>query len=411
MNHPITLSRPQQSELTRFWPAVAACFMTAVFGWGFGFTGTSVYLAELQHLRGWPTGLIASAITAYYLLGALCLTQVHIALRRLGPARLLASGVVLLGLGASWFSRAQQPWEMFAAALFMAAGWASCTSTAISTSLALYFQHQRGLAITLALNGASAAGFTVAPALAALSQHLGVEIAVPVAACVGLLIVLPLIGTSFPIAGRIAAGDSVAAHGSDHAGTGTLLRSWRFWSIALPFALALAAQVGTIVHMVSLLRPTLGPAGSATALALTSVAAMSGRLVLAGVIDRTPRRPAASISIASQAVGLGLMLLFPTSPAALYAGCVIFGLSVGNVITYPALIVQREFPPAQFARVIGLSTAVGQSLFAASPALLGAIRDVAGSYAPVLMLCIVFQVAAALLVARAPRRSGVVQPA
>jgi cyanate permease len=243
----------------------------------------------------------------------------------------------------------------------------------------------------------------VAPALAALSQHLGVEMAVPLAACVGLLVVLPLIGTAFPVAGRVAAVDPSTAQGADHAGTGTLLRSWRFWSIALPFALALAAQVGTIVHLVSLLRPTLGPAGSATALALTSVAAMSGRLVLAGVIDRLPRRPAAAISIASQAIGLGLMLAVPTSPAALYTGCVIFGLSVGNVITYPALIVQREFPAAQFARVIGLSTAVGQSLFATSPALLGAIRDAAGSYAPVLMLCICFQLAAALLVARTPR--------
>jgi len=62
MSDAVTLRTETGSELRRFWPAVLACFVTAVFGWGFGFTGTSVYLAELQRLHGWPTGTIAGAI-------------------------------------------------------------------------------------------------------------------------------------------------------------------------------------------------------------------------------------------------------------------------------------------------------------------------------------------------------------
>ena len=370
---------------------------------GFGFTGLSVYLAELHRLHDWPTALIASAITTYYLLGAVCLTQVHIALRRLRSDASADRGYALLGLGATWFSRSQQPWELFAAAALMAMGWAGCTSTAISTSLALYFQHQRGLAITLALNGASAAGFTIAPLLAALSRQIGLAVAVPAVAAGALLILLPLIGASFPVRTRLPVINQAGGLVANEAVAGTLLRSWRFWSIALPFALALAAQVGMIVHMVSLLLPTLGPAGSATALAVTSVAAMLGRLVLAGVIDRLPQRPAAAISVASQAVGLSLMIVFAGHPAMLFAGCLIFGLSVGNVITYPALIIQREFPAALFGRVVGLSTAFSQLTFALSPALLGVIRDATGTYTPVLALCIVFQLLSAVLVARKPR--------
>jgi hypothetical protein len=34
---------------------------------GFGFSGTSVYLAELHRLHGWSRGLIGAAITTYYL--------------------------------------------------------------------------------------------------------------------------------------------------------------------------------------------------------------------------------------------------------------------------------------------------------------------------------------------------------
>jgi len=400
MSGTVNLPLVKASELKRSWPAVLACFVTAVFGWGFGFTGTSVYLAELHRLHGWPNALIASAITEYYLIGALCLARVHLALRWLGPGRLLALGVVLLGLGATLFSRSTHSWQLFAAAAVMAAGWASCTSTAISASLALYFQRQRGLAITLALNGASAAGFTVAPLLLELSQIVGVGNAVPLVAVGMLVIVLPLIGFGFGFGGMSAQRVPAAVHvaGAAPMQTRDVLRGWLFWSIALPFALALAAQVGLIVHLVSFLLPRLGAASAATAVSLVSVAAMGGRLALATVVDRLHQRRAAALSFASQAAGLGLMIGFPNQPEMLYAGCLLFGLSVGNVITFPALIVQREFPASAFALVIGLSTAVSQFTFALAPAGLGLIRAATGGYSWVLATCIALQLGAAVLV-------------
>ena len=402
MSNSIAIPTAPSSELRSSWPAVAACFMTAVFGWGFGFSGTSVYLAELHRQHGWPGALIALAITSYYLLGALCLTRVDLALRWLGPGRMLAAGTTLLGLGATLFCRSVHPWQMFAGAAVMALGWAGCTSTAISTTLALYFQRQRGLAITLALNGASTAGFTVGPLLVELSQRLGIGNAVPLVALGGLAIVLPLIGIGVrtPDAGR--PGALPVGHAAITAKD--VLHTWRFWSIALPFALALAAQVGLIVHLVSFLMPRIGPTGAASALALTSVAAVGGRLVLAGVIDRMHQRRTAAGSFASQAAGIGLMLAFPDRPEALYAGCVLFGLSVGNVITIPALTVQREFPATAFGLVIGLCTAFSQFTFALAPALLGVVRDASGGYTAVLMLCMALQLAGSALVLIAPRR-------
>jgi predicted MFS family arabinose efflux permease len=396
MSDVAALPEDRTAEIGQYWPAVVACFVTAIFGWGFGFSGILVYLAELQRLHGWSSGLIGSAITAYYLIGAVCLTGVHVALQWFGARRLLAAGTILLGLGATLFSRSQQPWEMFAAATLMAVGWAGCTSTAISTTLAMYFERQRGLAITLALNGASAAGFTVGPVLVVLSQDIGVGRAVPLAAFGLLAIVLPLIG--FSLKEPTEAASAAPTSASPDLSAADLLRSWRLWSIALPFALALAAQVGLIVELVSFLLPRLGPGGAATALALTSIAAVSGRLALAAVIDRLHQRRASAVSFASQAGGLALMMLLPNQPAALYAGCAIFGLSVGNVITFPALIVQREFPAAAFGLVIGLSAAAGQFAFSLMPVFLGMIRDLTGGYVAVLAVCIVLQLVAAVIV-------------
>jgi cyanate permease len=77
---------------------------------------------------------------------------------------------------------------------------------------------------------------------------------------------------------------------------------------------------------------------------------------------------------------------------------VVFGVSVGNVITLPALIVQHEFPSQSFGLAIGLSSMVGQATLAFGPTLLGLARDATGSYGAAIGLCIALQLVAAVLV-------------
>ena len=45
------------------WRIVVVCFLLATFGWGLGFYGQSVYVAELHRLHGWPASLISSGAT------------------------------------------------------------------------------------------------------------------------------------------------------------------------------------------------------------------------------------------------------------------------------------------------------------------------------------------------------------
>ncbi|MEO9188633.1 MAG: MFS transporter [Acetobacteraceae bacterium] len=401
-----TLSPPigmsARTELARHWPVILACFATAIFAWGFGFYGQSVYLAELHRAHGWSIAVIASSTTVFYLSGALLLTRVHAALDRLGPRVVLIGGAVLMGGGVILLGRSQSPWHLYVAAIVMAAGWAATTVTAISTTLALYFDRQRGLAISLALNGASAAGFTVAPVLVTLSSRVGLASAVTDTVLVLLALLIPLILVGVPRSGQHISARHAAAtvvEGPPALATaGQVLRDKRFWSIATPFALALAAQVGVIVHLVALLLPHLGAHGTAIALSITAGAAMAGRLGLGFVIDRLHQRRVSAISFASQAVALGLILTLADRPEALYSACLLFGLSVGNVITLPSLIVQREFAARSFGLVIGLSTAVGQLTYALAPAVLGVLRDLSGGYGPALALCIALELIGAAMV-------------
>ena len=132
-------------------------------------------------------------------------------------------------------------------------------------------------------------------------------------------------------------------------------------------------------------------------------AASYGRLAMSPVIDRLNQRIASAVSFASQACGLALMLALPDEPAVLYAGSILFGLSVGNVITMPALIVQREFAARSFGLVIGLTSMVGYTLLAFGPTLLGVARDATGGYGAALVLCIVLQLTGAVIVGFRPR--------
>src|SRR5436305_13096478 len=52
------------------WRVVLACYLAAVFCWGFGLYGHGVYLTELHRLHGWPTAFISGALTGFYLLTA-----------------------------------------------------------------------------------------------------------------------------------------------------------------------------------------------------------------------------------------------------------------------------------------------------------------------------------------------------
>jgi MFS family permease len=389
-----------ESEFREGWSVVLVCFCVATFAWGFGFYGQSVFLAELHATRGWPTTLIASATTANYLIGAVLLTCVHRAIEVVGPRTLLAGGTGLMAIGAIGLSRVQAPWELYLWSVVMATGWAGTTTTAIATTLAYWFDRRRGLALSLALTGASAGGFTVAPLLVRLVHRMGLEDAVLLLALGGLALLLPMILAGV---GSVAP-EARSAAGRDRLGSTHLLRSLHFWSVALPFALALAAQVGFIVHQISFLLPRLGSDGAGMAIAATAIAAALGRLAFAPLIDLLNQRVASAACFASQAMGLGLMLVLPGQPWALYVGSVIFGLSVGNVITLPALIVQREFAAEAFGLVVGLGSMVGQATLAFGPTMLGLARDATNSYAVAIGLCIALQLAGALIVLGRPAR-------
>src|SRR5262249_22334654 len=115
------------------------------------------------------------------------------------------------------------------------------------------------------------------------------------------------------------------------------------------------------------------------------------------VIDRLNQRAAAALSFLSQAVAL-LIVIHSHNAVVLVAACALFGFSVGNLITLPSLIVQREFDAQNFGVLISLVTAINQVTYAFGPGVVGLLRDWSGGYALPFYGCIELEVIAAALI-------------
>jgi MFS family permease len=378
------------------WRVVLACFLAAVFCWGFGLYGHGVYLTELHRLHGWPTSLISGAVTSFYLLTAAFVVFISDAIARLGPKLVMLGGMLCFGTAVALLAVINAPWQLYCAYMLMAAGAATMHVGSISNVVGLWFDRKRPLAISLALNGASTGGILVTPVLVLAVSTFGFSAAILGATLLVAVILLPAIalwvdrpptrGTDFTAAAAAAGWTRASA-----------LRSRKFWSVAAPFAMALTAQVGFLVHQIAIVEPSVGRAQAGLSVGLLTVTALIGRIALGAWAGRFDLRRFTAWSLASQAVAL-LAMASTSNNAVLLIACAVYGFSAGNLVTLPSLVIQREFEARAFGMLVGLSWAITQFTYAFGPGIMGVLRDVAGSYVAALALCIVLKIGAGVLI-------------
>jgi MFS family permease len=386
------------------WKIVACAFLIAVFGWGFGFYGIGVFLAELVERHGWSTRAVASAVTVLYLAGSGCIAWAGDAFERFGPRRVVLLGMAAMGVAAVALTLITRPWQLYLVFPLMAVGWAAMSGAALNLIIAPWFERRRGLAISVAFNGAAFGGVLLVPALALLIGRVGFTPAVLTLVGLMLLVLVPLtlslLERGPEVLGLAPDGDGPAASaparpvsGERARPTRELLRTCHFWSVALPFALGITAQISVIIHQVSFLRPTLGGDGAAWAVSLTSACTVLGRLAVGSFVDHVSKRGVIAGNFLVQAAGITLMLADP-GPLGLFVACAMFGLGVGNTTSLPSVIVQAEFPRAAFGRVVSTIIAINQFTYSFGPGLLGWLRDAFGGYHVAFAACLLLQLGA-----------------
>jgi predicted MFS family arabinose efflux permease len=321
------------------------------------------------------------------------------AMRAFGPRSCLVAGIVAMAVAAVMMGQVTAPWQLYLANALLAFGWAGTSLAVITNTLGLWFDNKRGMAISLALNGASFGGIVGVPLLVAGIGYFGFPGAMIAAAVTMLALMIPVI---LIFVGRPPVRDTPAELATLETPSpsrirGQALRDVAFLSVSIAFALVLFAQVGFIVHLISFLDPVIGREHAAIAVALLTAMAMVGRVLFSTVIDRLNQRLAAAISFVSQALAL-LIIINSRNEMLLIAACALFGFSVGNLITLPSLIIQREFDPRSFGVLVSLITATNQITYAFGPGAIGLLRDASGGYTLPFYGCIGLELAAAGLI-------------
>lgn len=381
------------------WRVVIACFVMAVFSWGFGFYGQGVYLVALQQQHHWDTSLISGASTAYYLFSAVLIMFVGGTVTRFGPRRVVLSGMVCLAVATFLVGRITTPWQLYLVYVLMSLGWAATSSAAITSIISAWFSRRRGLAITVALGGASAGGMVVTPLQVMLIGRIGLPDTLMYAAVLMVVILVPI-----TLAWMHNPADTRKDEKEATTSVRTTTRMRRealgnpgFRTVVGGGAVALFAQVGFLVLEIDFLAPRIGQTEAGVAVAVTAAFSIIGRIMLAGVVDRLNPRLFGAACYLSQGLALFAML-WTTNTTALFAACAVFGFSVGNVLVIPALIIQREFEARAFPLLISLALAITQFIYALSPGTLGLLRSTTGSYQVPLMLCVALEIIAAVII-------------
>jgi predicted MFS family arabinose efflux permease len=353
----------------------------------------------LQRSHGWPASLISSGTTFFYLSGAALVAFVSEAIKGFGPRNCMIAGICTMAVAAVGIGQVGEPWQLYLANAVLAFGWAGTSLGMITNTLGLWFDKKRGMAISLALNGASFGGIAGVPLLVAAIGQFGFSGGMTAAAAVMVVVMLPVI---LLFVGRPPVHASASAVEATDAPSPTQIRARAFrdigfLSVSAAFALVLFAQVGFIVHLISFLDSVIGRQQATVAVALLTAMAVAGRVLFSFVIDRMNQRLASALSFVSQAVALVVVINIHRDYA-LIAACALFGFSVGNVITLPALIVQREFDPRSFGVLVSLITAINQITYAFGPGVIGLLHDLSGSYTLPFYGCIAVELTAAALI-------------
>jgi len=374
---------------------VRATFVMAMFGWGMGFYGPSIFLHDVVQRTGWPLTLVSGAVTLHYLVGAVVVTQLPALHKRLGIGPPALAGALLTALGVVGWSVASARWQLFASAMLSGAGWVTMGAVAVNAAIAPWYVQRRPMALAKAYNGASIGGVVFSPLWVLLMARWGFTVAAAVLGLLTVVVMLMLWMLVFrqtpqrlwqrpdgDAAGAVAV--SLSSPLARELPGRLLWRDRRFITLALGMAAGLFAQIGLLAHLFSVLVPALGAQAAGLTLGFATACAIGGRLLVARLMPAAAdRRVVAALGYAVQLVGSLLLLASAGQHMVLIlVGVALFGSGLGNATSLPPLIAQVEFVKADLARVVALIVALAQASYAFAPALLGWVLSATSAGAP-----------------------------
>ena len=396
------------------WIVVAASAAIVCVGMGSLFS-LGVFLKPMAESMGWSRGAISSVALLNWIAMGLGSFVWGTLSDRIGTRAVAVAGGLLLGLGLVLSSQVQALWQLnltFGVMVGFAVGafYAPLTSTATK-----WFTARRGLAVGLVTSGIGIGILAIAPLARVLISAWDWRVALLVIGDLAWVVVVPvalLIREQPGDVGAAAMGGAAARTGRDYSPQ-QVLATPQFWAIALTHFACCAAHSGPIFHMVTHATDQgIGPMAAATALGVSGLSSIAGRLGGGLLADRFGAKKTLLSGLALQAAMI-VLYLYVREIGPFYALAVVFGVAYGGVMPLYALVTREYFGEkvmgAAYGAVFLISTlGMGLGSFAG-----GVLYDRLGSYTWLYTGSFAIGAAAVVLALtfRAPRTLPVAVPA
>ena len=367
------------------WVVVGAAFTVLFLAYGVQYA-FGLFFTALTEEFGWSraslSGVFSLYAAAYSFLGLFAgrLTD------RWGPRLVVALGGSLLGLGIALSGGVRALAPLYATYLLAAVGMSSAYVPCNAT-VARWFAARRGLAVGVAMSGASAGTFAGPPLVALLLAGVGWRRAYVLLGA-GLALSLGLLAGLFvrdPDDRGLAAYGAVRSRApAAAASTGwPVRRIVRHRSFALLVGVYVATWIPVFmppVHLVPLARDLgLAPVVGATALSALGAGSLLGRLGMGAISDAIGRRAALVISLGLQMLSF-VGLAEASGVATLFTAAAAFGFAYGAVSALMPALVTDFYGPEHAGSLVGLIFGLAGPAGGLGPVLAGWLFDTTASY-------------------------------
>ena len=363
------------TRLNRAWGIVGAGALITWLAMG-ALLSLPVFLAPISADTGWSRGGIGFAMTLNFLTMGLSSAVWGGLSDRYGPRMILVFGVLLLGAGLALASRATSLLAFQAIYGLVIGVAAGSLMVPLMSTVTLWFDRHRALAVSLVSSGIGVAPMTLSPFAATLVVTHGwrtsqlilaaavVVLLVPAALCVRRPPHLP----AATAAGGLGRPELKAA-------TRRALRSRPFVVLSLTFFACCATHAGPIFHTISYaIGCGLPPLTAVTIYSVEGFAGLVGRLLFGVLGDRVGVKRMIVTGLVVQALAAGSYVL-ASGLGDFYAVAFVFGMAYGGVMPLYSALARDYFAPQIMGSVLGAMTLLSGLGMALGPALGGWIYD------------------------------------
>ena len=370
------------------WYIVAGVFFITMTTSGLAFYNLSILLTAFVAERGFPVGLASSATATFFIASGIGGLIAGRLVDRIDARIVIAVGACVGSLALASVGRLHELWQLYAFHVVFGLCNGGFGLVPVTTLVARWFNARRALAFAIAATGLSLGGIVVAPLSALAIERLGLAGAAPwlcLALCLGTLPVTLLVLSPSPAAMHLepdGAAPATSERGVPQPAVpfAEARRSRYFLAVSIAYLFLLGAQVGAIAHFYRLASARVGPAMAALALSVLAGSSTVGRLAGGWLMFWVSSRSFALGLMLLQAVGLAILSV-AADPLQLFAGTVVFGITMGNSLTMHPLLLAERFGTRDYGRIYSTSQLVTVMGMAGCPALIGLLYEATGGYA------------------------------